>query len=122
MRSARRRSHKAIAHDRSSEGFRMTDHRDGSACVGAVVRKPPGKESAEDDVVTMTRALWRFDHAMFAQRLVYSPWFSRLGSQALRCRLLAHREILLRRKAWSPSGHGGHRASRIPLNLAEATG
>jgi hypothetical protein len=33
----------------------MTDHRDGSACVGAVVRKPPGKESAEDDVVTMTR-------------------------------------------------------------------
>jgi hypothetical protein len=67
----------------------MTDHRDGSACVGAVVRKPPGKESAEDDVVTMTRALWRFDRAMFAQRLVYSPWFSRLGSQALRCRLLA---------------------------------
>jgi hypothetical protein len=46
----------------------MTDHRDGSACVGAVVRKPPGKESAEDDVVTMTRALWRFDRAMFAQR------------------------------------------------------
>jgi hypothetical protein len=68
MSSARRPSHKAIAHDRSSEGFRMTDHRDGSACVGAVVRKPPGKESAEDDVVTMTRALWRFDRAMFAQR------------------------------------------------------
>jgi hypothetical protein len=52
----------------------------------AVVRKPPGEESAEDDVVTMTRALWRrFDRAMFVQRLVYSPWFSRPGSQALRC-------------------------------------
>jgi hypothetical protein len=28
------------------EGFRMTAHRDASACTGAVVRKPPVKERA----------------------------------------------------------------------------
>jgi hypothetical protein len=28
------------------EGFRMTAHRDDSACTGAVVRKPPVKECA----------------------------------------------------------------------------
>jgi hypothetical protein len=43
------------------EGFRMTAHRDGSACTGAVVRKPPVKERAGDGVPTVTRALWRFD-------------------------------------------------------------
>ncbi len=32
------------------EGFRMTAHRDGSACTGAVVRKPPVKERAGDEV------------------------------------------------------------------------
>jgi hypothetical protein len=29
--------------DRFCEGFRMTAHRDGSACTGAVVRKPSQK-------------------------------------------------------------------------------
>jgi hypothetical protein len=43
------------------EGFRMTAHRDDSACTGAVVRKPPVKERAGDGVPTVTRALWRFD-------------------------------------------------------------
>ena len=43
------------------EGFRMTAHRDNSACTRAVVRKPPGKERAGDEVPTVTRALWRFD-------------------------------------------------------------
>jgi len=96
----------------------MTDHRYGSACVGAVVRKPPGKESAEDDVVTMTRALWRFDRAMFAQRLVYSPWFSRHGSQALRCLDLARSvsdethgvfpKLGVHRLCHPPAGHSRH--------------
>jgi len=31
---------------RVCEGFRMTAHRDDSACPGAVVRKPPVKERA----------------------------------------------------------------------------
>jgi hypothetical protein len=35
---------------RFCEGFRMTAHRDGSACTGAVVRKPPVKERAGDEV------------------------------------------------------------------------
>jgi len=39
----------------------MTAHRDGCACTGAVVRKPPVKERAGDGVPTVTRALWRFD-------------------------------------------------------------
>jgi hypothetical protein len=46
---------------RDCEGFRMTAHGDGSACTGAVVRKPPGKEPAGDDVPTVPRVLWRFD-------------------------------------------------------------
>ena len=33
---------------RICEGFRMTAHRDDSACTGAVVRKPPVKERAGD--------------------------------------------------------------------------
>jgi hypothetical protein len=37
-------------HFRFCEGFRMTAHRDGSACTGAVVRKPPVKERAGDEV------------------------------------------------------------------------
>jgi hypothetical protein len=32
------------------EGFRIAAHRHDSACAGAVVRKPPGKEPAGDDV------------------------------------------------------------------------
>jgi len=44
-------------------GFRMTAHRDDSACTGAVVRKPPVKERAGDEVPTVTRAPWRFDRA-----------------------------------------------------------
>jgi hypothetical protein len=43
------------------EGFRMTAHRDDSACTGAVVRRPPGKERAGDELPTVRRALWRFD-------------------------------------------------------------
>src|SRR5258708_32805172 len=46
---------------RFCEGFRMPAHRDGSACTGAVVRKPPVKERAGDEVRTLRRALWRFD-------------------------------------------------------------
>jgi hypothetical protein len=38
------------AKGRYCEGFRMTAHRDGSACTGAVVRKPPVKERAGDEV------------------------------------------------------------------------
>jgi hypothetical protein len=37
------------------------------------------------------------------------------------CLQLAHREIFLQRKTRSLSGHGGHRASLTPFNLAEAT-
>ncbi len=33
-------------HFRFCEGFRMTAHREDSACTGAVVRKPPVKERA----------------------------------------------------------------------------
>jgi len=40
---------------------RTTVHGDGSACTGAVVRKPPRKEPAGDEVPAVTRALWRFD-------------------------------------------------------------
>src|SRR4051812_25129667 len=46
------------------EGFRMTAHGDGSACTGAVVRKPPVKERAGDGVPTVTQALWRFDRGV----------------------------------------------------------
>jgi hypothetical protein len=42
---------------RFCEGFRMTAHRDDSACTGAVVRKPPVKERAGDEVPTVTRGL-----------------------------------------------------------------
>jgi hypothetical protein len=43
---------------RECEGFRMTAHRDDSACTGAVVRKPPVKERAGDEVPTVRQALW----------------------------------------------------------------
>src|SRR6266852_8840561 len=46
------------------EGFRMPAHRDGSACTGAVVRNPPVKERAGDEVRTLRRALWRFDRGV----------------------------------------------------------
>src|SRR5882672_8303689 len=49
---------------RFCEGFRMTAHGDDSACTGAVVRKPPVKERAGDEVPTVTRALWRFDRGV----------------------------------------------------------
>jgi hypothetical protein len=42
----------------------MTAARDDSACTVAVVRKPPGKEPAGDEVATMRRALWRFDRGV----------------------------------------------------------
>jgi hypothetical protein len=42
----------------------MTAHRDDSACTGAVVRNPSGKERAGDGVPTVTRALWRFDRGV----------------------------------------------------------
>jgi hypothetical protein len=42
----------------------MTADRDDSACTGAVVRKPPVKERAGDEVRTVTRALWRFDRGV----------------------------------------------------------
>src|SRR3954452_14772498 len=46
---------------RECEGFRMTAHGDDSACTGAVVRKPPMKERAGDELPTVRRELWRFD-------------------------------------------------------------
>ena len=46
----------------------MTAHRDDTACAGAVVRKPPGKEPAEDELPTVTRALWGFDRAAVGVR------------------------------------------------------
>jgi hypothetical protein len=49
---------------RVCEWFRMPAHGDGSACTGAVVRKPPGKEPAGDELPTVRRALWRFDHVL----------------------------------------------------------
>lgn len=49
---------------RPCEGFRMTAHRDDSACTGAVVRNPSVKERAGDEVGTVTRALWRFDRGV----------------------------------------------------------
>ena len=52
---------KQSPHVRCCEGFRMTAHRDGSACTGAVVRKPPVKERAGDEAPTVTRGLWGFD-------------------------------------------------------------
>ena len=39
------------------EGFRMTAHRDDAACTGAVVRKPPMKETALGERVAVPRAL-----------------------------------------------------------------
>src|SRR5260370_12518934 len=42
---------------RSYEGFRMTAHRDDSACTGAVVRKPPVKETALGERGAVPRAL-----------------------------------------------------------------
>jgi hypothetical protein len=49
---------------RFCEGFRMTAHGNGSASTGAVVRKPPGKEPAGDELPTVPRVLWRFDCAV----------------------------------------------------------
>ena len=46
----------------------MTAHRDDSACAGAVVRKPPVKEPAGDEVPAVTRALWRFDRDVDGER------------------------------------------------------
>ena len=46
------------------EGLRMTAHRDGSACTRAVVRKPPMKERAGEEVPAVPRALWRFDRGV----------------------------------------------------------
>ena len=48
----------------------MTAHRDDSACTGAVVRKPPVKERAGDEVRTLRRALWRFDRGFDGVREV----------------------------------------------------
>ena len=42
----------------------MMAHRDDPACTGAVVRKPPVKERAGDEVPTVTRGLWRFDRGV----------------------------------------------------------
>src|SRR3979411_2030714 len=42
---------------RSCEGFRMTADRDDAACTGAVVRKPPMKETALGERVAVPRAL-----------------------------------------------------------------
>ena len=39
------------------EGFRMTADRDDAACTGAVVRKPPMKETALGERVAVPRAL-----------------------------------------------------------------
>src|SRR6266852_4986803 len=39
------------------EGFRMTAHRDDAACTGAVVRKPPMKETALGERGAVPRAL-----------------------------------------------------------------
>ena len=36
----------ALDNERPIQGFRMTAHRDGAACTGAVVRKPPRNEPA----------------------------------------------------------------------------
>src|SRR3979409_1149131 len=45
------------AKDRFCEGFRMTATRDDAACTGAVVRKPPMKETARGECVAVPRAL-----------------------------------------------------------------
>jgi hypothetical protein len=50
------------------EGFRMTADRDDAACTGAVVRKPPVKERAGDELPTVRRALWRFDRGVDGER------------------------------------------------------
>src|SRR3977135_4149149 len=42
---------------RQCEGFRMTADRDDAACTGAVVRKPPMKETALGERVAVPRAL-----------------------------------------------------------------
>jgi hypothetical protein len=39
----------------------MTTHRDAAGFTGAVVRKPPGKERAGDELPKVRRALWRLD-------------------------------------------------------------
>jgi len=44
------RGFRGSSHVSFCEGFRMTAHRDASACTGAVVRKPPVKERAGDEV------------------------------------------------------------------------
>jgi len=45
------------------EGFRMTAHRDDATWTGAVVRKPPGEETAMGERVAVPRALWGFDRS-----------------------------------------------------------
>jgi hypothetical protein len=56
----------------------MTAHRDDSACAGAVVRKPPGKERAGDGMPTVRRALWRFDRGVDGGR-----WGRERGDQVM---------------------------------------
>ena len=46
-----------MVHESNCEGFRMTAHRDDSACTGAVVRKPPMKETALGECGAVPRAL-----------------------------------------------------------------
>ena len=46
----------------------MTADRDDAACTGAVVRKPPVKERAGDELPTVRRALWRFDRGVDGER------------------------------------------------------
>src|SRR5271154_738433 len=67
-----------VRHVRFCEGFRMPAHRDDWACAGAVVRKPPGKEPAGDEVPTVTRALWRFDRGVDSGR-----WGRERGGQVM---------------------------------------
>jgi len=49
------------AYLRFCEGFRMTAIRDDAACTGAVVRKPPMKETAGGVAKVARQTLWGFD-------------------------------------------------------------
>ena len=67
----------------------MTVHRADSACTGAVVRKPPVKERAGDEVRMLWRAPWRFDRGVDGEREVRERGGQVMpgadGSQALFC-------------------------------------
>src|SRR5260370_13786985 len=99
---------------RVCEGFRMTAHRDDWACTGAVVRNPPVKEPAGDEVQMVTRALWGFDRGVDGGR-----WGQERGGQVMagaggaRARLSSHDDGLRGRVLCGKGCRVGVPSSRV---------